>query len=99
MVEIREASLGSPSNKAADGPPSGSQQGQNRTEVIQQISEVSKDPFQALTLQNKALREFGGSKNPLDVIVTGGKETNSAESTKAPVIPEIGKGSIADVVL
>ena len=76
-----------------------STQGRNRSLVVQQISQVSDDPFQALTTQNKAVREFGGSKIPFNVSVVGGKEVNTAESTKAPIISEIGKGSIADIVL
>ena len=76
-----------------------STQGRNRSLVVQQISQVSDDPFQALTIQNKAVREFGGSKIPFNVSAVGGKEVNTAESTKAPIISEIGKGSIADIVL
>jgi len=87
------------SREANGGPPEGSTQGHNRSLVMQQISHVSDDPFQALTIQNKAVREFGGSKVPFNVSAVGGKEVNTAESTKAPIISEIGKGSIADIVI
>lgn len=90
---------GDVSTEANGRPPVGSKQGRNRTEVIQGISELSQDPFQALTLQNKQLREFGGSKVPFNILVVGGKEANTAESTRAPIIAEVGKGSIADIVL
>lgn len=87
------------SREANGGPPEGSKQGLNRSLVIERISEVSDDPFQALTLQNKEVREFGGSRSPFNVLSVGGKEINTAESTKVSGIAEIGKGSIADIVL
>lgn len=77
----------------------GSQQGQNRTEVIRNISEVSKDPFQALSQLDNQSREFSGSKVSYDPQGVGFKEANTGEATRAPDIPEAGKGSIANIVL
>jgi len=100
MVDIQDpAAFISVPKDSSGGPSMGSQQGQKRTQVIESISELSADPFQALSLENQQLREFGGDKNPGEVVVVGGKEINTAESTKAPNIPEVGKGSIADIVL
>ncbi len=99
-MEHSDAALTGVPREANGGPPEGYiVRRANRSLVVQQISQVSDDPFQALTIQNKAVREFGGSKIPFNVSAVGGKEVNTAESTKAPIISEIGKGSIADIVL
>ena len=98
MVDPQDA-LSGISRETSGAPPEGSMQGRNRTLVIQQISKVSDDPFQALTIQSKAVREFGGTKVPFTVSSVGGKEINTAESTKIPTTPEVGKGSIADIIL
>ncbi len=44
------------SREASGASPEGSMQGRNRTLMMQQISEVSDDPLQALTIQSKAVR-------------------------------------------
>ena len=99
MVDPQDA-LSGISREASGAPPEGIMQGRNRTLVIQQISKISDDPFQeALTIQSKAAREFGGTKVPFTVSPVGGKEINTAESAKIPTIPEVRKGSIADIIL
>ncbi len=55
VVDPQDA-LSGISREANGAPPGGSMQGRNRTLVTQQISEVSDDPLQALTIQSKAVR-------------------------------------------
>ena len=55
MVEPQYA-LSGISREASGASPEGSMQGRNRTLMMQQISEVSDDPLQALTIQSKAVR-------------------------------------------
>jgi len=81
--------------RGADG---GSSQGANRdallnpqtrlTGTLAAISNVTGDPA-----------EFGVNRSPVNVTPVGGVEVNSAKATKIVVPPEVGKGSIADVLL
>ncbi len=76
----------------------GSSQGANRdalinpqtrlTGTLDAIGEITGDPA-----------EFGATRSPVNVTPIGGREINSAKSTKIIVPPEVGKGSIADVLL
>jgi|GEM_PF-7132927 len=76
----------------------GSTQGANRdallnpqtrlSTTIEAIGEITGDPA-----------EFGANRSPASVTPIGAVEVNSAISTKIVVPPEVGKGSIADVLL
>ncbi|KMP11082.1 hypothetical protein UZ36_05585 [Candidatus Nitromaritima sp. SCGC AAA799-C22] len=75
---------------------SGSSQGANRTKVINEASNVQRDPIQ---VRDVSSRELGGDRSPNSIVQTGGKEVNTGQSTQITAPPEIGKGSIADLFI
>jgi len=77
----------------------GSGQGANRAKIIREVSQLSQEKFQASQVQSEQTKQLGGSRSPLQVVTIGGNEINSGASTSVDILPEIGKGSIADLFL
>ncbi len=77
----------------------GSAQGANRSSIIQEVSQLPREKFQASKAQSEITKQLGGSRSPLKVVSIGGNEINSGASTTAAIPPEIGKGSIANLFL
>jgi len=78
---------------------SGSAQGENRTRIIREVSQLPREKFQASKAESEVTKQLGGSRSPLQVVSVGGKEINSGAATRAAIPPEIGKGSIANLFL
>jgi hypothetical protein len=76
----------------------GSSQGANRDALLNPQSRLT-GTLAAITKTTGDPAEFGADRSPVNVTPVGGVEVNSANATKIVVPPEVGKGSIADVLL
>ena len=79
----------------------GSHQGANRTKVIREASGIKMSSFQAKETTQAESREFGASRNPgkIDNLKVGVIEVNSASAAQLISPPEVGKGSITDILV
>ena len=77
----------------------GSHQGANRTKVIREASGIKMSSFQAKEITQAESREFGASRNPGKVLKVGVIEVNSARAVQLISPPEVGKGSITDILV
>ena len=82
----------------------GSPQGANRTKVIREASGIKMSSFQAKEITQAESREFGASRNPGKIHILGEQkvgviEVNSARAVQLISPPEIGKGSITDILV
>jgi len=76
----------------------GSQQGNNQTEVIRVESAALKDPSRILFELNDQSMLENSHDAFFGVRSAQGKEANTAESTRAPNLPEASKGILINIM-
>jgi hypothetical protein len=76
----------------------GSSQGANRDALLNPQTRLT-GALAAVSNSAGDPAEFGADRSPVNVTPVGSVEVNSAKATKIVVPPEVGKGSIADVLL